>query len=63
MHPNAHLHRELARDIHARRIAEAAALRDASIGAPGRRQMAPSRETPAQSLFARLVSVRLRHGH
>ncbi len=54
MHPHPDIHRAIARDTEARRIAEA---RDASIGARRRRQLSTSRETPAQSIFARLVAA------
>lgn len=62
MHPSAHLHRMIARDTEARRMAEAAAARDASIGAARRRQLSSPRETPAQGLLTRLLPASLRSG-
>lgn len=59
MHPNPHMHRDLARDIQGRRIA---AARDASIDASRRRQLAHPRETPAQSLVVRFLAAAVRLG-
>ena len=60
MHPSSHLHREIARDIQDRRIAEA---RDASIGASRRRQLTRSPHgAPGRGVIARLLAATLRVG-
>jgi hypothetical protein len=59
MHPSSHLHREIARDIQDRRIAEA---RDASIGASRRRQLARPDRVPSRGIVARLFAATLRPG-
>lgn len=59
MHPSSHLHRQIARDIQDRRIAEA---RDASIGASRRRQSTRSHGAPGRGVVARLLAATLRVG-